>query len=108
MAAPAWLDSKLIVYGIGVAVAGVLAYARLDALAQSMDKVQATIDQQEAGLSAHTQNGDAHATAGLRVSSLEMDQASTVTKLEQLDTALDRIGRNQARMCAQWSVKNCE
>jgi hypothetical protein len=107
MAAPAWLDSKLIIYGVGLAVAGVLAYARLDVLGQSMDKVQLTLDEQAEGLTDHTQDGDAHATRALRVSSLETDQASTVTKLEQMDTALDKIGRNQARMCLAWGV-DCE
>lgn len=107
MAAPAWLDSKLIIYGVGLAVAGILAYARLDMLGESMARVQSTLDEQADGLADHTQDGDAHATRALRVSSLETDQASTVTKLEQMDTALDKIGRNQARMCLAWGV-DCE
>jgi hypothetical protein len=108
MGAPAWLDSKLIIYGVGLAVAGVLAYARLDVLGESMAKVQTTLDEQADGLAEHTQDGNAHATRALRVSSLETDQATTSAKLEQMDTSIDKIGRNQARMCQQWGVLDCE
>jgi hypothetical protein len=108
MAAPAWLDSKLIIYGVGLAVAGILAYARLDMLGESMARVQSTLDEQAEGLTDHTQDGDAHATRALRVSSLETDQATTSAKLEQMDTALDRMSRNQARMCTAWGVLDCE
>ena len=105
---PSWVDSKLIIYGIGLAVAGVLAYARLNVLGESMAKVQSTLDEQADGLAEHTQNGDAHATRGLRVSSLETDQAKVEARLEQLDVSVDRMGRNQARMCQAWGVSGCE
>ena len=107
MAAPYWLDSKLIIFGITVATAGVLAYGRLEALGASVDRVQTSIDEQGDGLSEHIASPD-HTVRGIKVAALESDQAKIETKIEQIDVRQQRMERNQVRMCLAWGVKDCE
>jgi len=107
MAAPSWLDSKLIIFGVTVATAGVFAYGRLEALGASVDRVQTSIDEQGDGLSEHIASPD-HTVRGIKVAALESDQAKIETKIEQIDVRQQRMERNQVRMCLAWGVKDCE
>ena len=107
MAAPSWLDSKLIIFGITVAVAGVLAYGRLEALGASVDRVQITIEESQQSLSAHVQSDDAHTSRGLRVAALESDQGKVEQKLDQLDVRQQKMERNMVALCTTLGAR-CE
>ena len=106
MSVPSWVDSRLILYGVGLAVAGVLAYARLDVLGQSMARVQTTLDDQADGLAEHVSSPD-HATRGLRVSSLETDQGKLESRVEQMDTRQQKMDRNMVALCVTMGA-SCE
>lgn len=107
MGTPAWVDSKLIIWAVTIGAAGVMAYGRLEALGDSVDRVQTTLDDAQEGLSEHVQSQDAHTSRGIRVAELETDQAKVEQKIEQIDVRQQRMERNQARMCQAWEV-DCE
>ena len=106
MAAPSWLDSKLIIFGITVATAGVLAYGRLEALGASVDRVQTSIDEQGDGLSEHIASPD-HTVRGIKVAALESDQAKIEGQIERIETRQQKMDRNMVAVCTTLGA-NCE
>ena len=106
MAAPSWLDSKLIIFGITVATAGVLAYGRLEALGASVDRVQNSIDEQGDGLSEHIASPD-HTVRGIKVAALESDQAKIEGQIERIETRQQKMDRNMVAVCTTLGA-NCE
>ena len=106
MAAPSWLDSKLIIFGITVATAGVLAYGRLEALGASVDRVQTSIDEQGDGLSEHIASPD-HTVRGIKVAALESDQAKIEGQIERIETRQQKMDRNMVAVCTTLG-SNCE
>ena len=107
MTKSAWADPKLVIWVVTMIGVGAMAYQRLETLGHSVADVQATIDEQGAGLAAHAANGDAHTTRGLKVAALESDQAKLETNIEQIDIRQQKMERNQVRMCLAWGVE-CE
>lgn len=107
MTAPKWLDSKLLIFAITAAVAGVLAYGRLDALGASVARVQTTLDEAQTGLAEHVAS-EGHTSRGIKVAALESDQVKVEQKLDRLDVRQQKMERNQARMCQAWGVTGCE
>lgn len=103
-----WTDPKLLIWLVTMIGVGAMAYQRLETLGHSVADVQATIDEQGAGLAAHAADGDAHTTRGIKVAALESDQQKLETKIEQIDIRQQRMERNQVRMCQAWGVKDCE
>lgn len=107
MTAPKWVDSKLIIWGLTMVGVGVMAYARLDALGASVERVQTTLDEAQSGLAEHVAS-DGHTTRGIKVAELEDDQGKLETRIERIDTRQQRMERNQVRMCQAWNVTGCE
>ena len=104
----AWADPKLLIWLVTMIGVGAMAYQRLETLGHSVADVQATIDEQGAGLAAHAADGDAHTPRGIKVAELESEQAKLETKIEQIDMRQQKMERNQVRMCQAWGVKGCE
>ncbi len=107
MTLPAWLDSRMMIWLCGIAALGVVSYARLDALAADVAKVQETLEESQQGLADHTANGDAHATRGIRVAALETEQSEIEHQIERIEHRQQKMDRNMAVLCDKLGAR-CE
>ena len=107
MSVPSWVDSRAIIFAITIAAAGVLSWARLETLGESVHKVQATLEESQIAVSEHVQSPDAHATRGIRVAELESDQGKVEQKIDQLDVRQQKMERNVVALCTTLGAR-CE
>lgn len=107
MSVPRWVDTKLAIWLVTMIGAGAMAYQRLETLGHSVADVQATIDEQGAGLAAHAADGDAHATRGFKVAALESDQAKIEGQIERIETRQQKMDRNMVALCTTLGA-HCE
>ena len=100
-------DSRMIIWIVGIVFLAGGGWYSLKDVSEDVSQIQTTLDQQSDSLTEHV-TGDGHATRGIEIAVLESDQVKIETKLEQLDSTVDKISRNQARMCTAWGVSDCE
>lgn len=106
MSLPSWVDSRLVIWFAGLCALGVLSYARLEALAADVARVQQTLDQQESSLAEHVAS-DGHSTRGMKVAALETDQAKIERQIERIETRQQKMDRNMAVLCDKLGAR-CE
>lgn len=107
MSAPRWLDTRLIIWLLTVGAAGVMAYARLETLGDSVARVQTTIEEQAGALDDHIIDPGSHTTRGLRVTSLEAEQTKLEARVERMDERQQKIDRNMVAICTSLGA-DCE
>ncbi len=102
-----WTDPKLLIWVVTMIGVSAMAYQRLETLGHSVADVQATIDEQGAGLAAHAADGNAHATRGIKVAALESDQAKIEGQIERIETRQQKMDRNMVALCTTLGA-HCE
>ncbi len=107
MSKPSWVDSKLIIWVLGMLGLGVGAFYRLEALGETMGRVENAVDAQSQGLSDHAADPDSHTARGYQVKALETEQTKLEARVERIDQSTQRIERNLVALCTAMG-SDCE
>jgi hypothetical protein len=107
MSKPSWVDSKLIIWILGMIGLGVGAFYRLEALGETMGRVENAVDAQSQGLSDHAADPDSHTARAYEVKALATEQTKLEARVERIDQSTQRIERNLVALCTAMG-SDCE
>jgi hypothetical protein len=86
---------------------GVGAFYRLEALGETMGRVEDAVDAQSQGLSDHAADPDSHTARAYEVKALATEQTKLEARVERIDQSTQRIERNLVALCTAMG-SDCE